>query len=83
MTTAAQPWAQRLISRLGDIDFPAQLLSALLRDLPRKVWSYPTFKRAHVPTFERSNVEPVHEPCPEPAEELRPEPAEGTLPWPR
>jgi len=38
ITTAAEPWAQRLISRLGDIDFASQLLSALLRDLPRKVW---------------------------------------------
>ncbi len=73
VATAAQPWAQRLISRLGDIDFPAQLLSALLRDLPRKVWSSPTFKRSNVPTFERddvptferSNAEPVHEPRPE------------------
>jgi flavin-dependent dehydrogenase len=37
VAAAAQPWAQRLISRLGDIDFPAQLLSALLRDLPRNL----------------------------------------------
>jgi digeranylgeranylglycerophospholipid reductase len=33
VAAAAQPWAQRLISHLGDIDFPVQLLSALLRDL--------------------------------------------------
>ena len=41
VAAAAQPWAQRLISRLGDIDFPAQLLSALLHDLPRNLHRRP------------------------------------------
>jgi digeranylgeranylglycerophospholipid reductase len=35
IATAAEPWAQRLISRLGDIDFPAQLLTALLNEAGR------------------------------------------------
>jgi geranylgeranyl reductase family protein len=34
---AGEPWAQEAISRLGDIDFPAQLLSALLRGAGRRV----------------------------------------------
>ena len=64
VATAAEPWAQGLISRLGDIDFPGRLLSALLRDLPRKVWPYAAFRRAHVRTLQRPDVERVHEPCP-------------------
>jgi digeranylgeranylglycerophospholipid reductase len=71
IATAAQPWAQRLISRLGDIDFPAQLLSALLRDLPRTLLPIPAFRRSSVqtcprssvPTFERFDTERIDEPA--------------------
>ena len=73
VATAAEPWAQRLISRLGDIDFPARLLSALLRDLPRRVWPLGAWMRALEPErsaqrsdlahshVEPSNVERVNE----------------------
>ena len=37
ISTAGEPWAQEAITRLGDIDFPAQLLSALLRGAGRRV----------------------------------------------
>jgi digeranylgeranylglycerophospholipid reductase len=37
LATAGEPWAQRLIAGLGDIDFPSQLLSALLRGAVRRV----------------------------------------------
>jgi geranylgeranyl reductase family protein len=37
VATASEPWAQEAISRLGDIDFPAKLLSALLRGAGRQV----------------------------------------------
>ena len=36
VATAGEPWAQDLIGGLGDIDYPAQLLSALLRGAGRR-----------------------------------------------
>jgi flavin-dependent dehydrogenase len=37
ISVAGEPWAQEAITRLGDIDYPAQLLSALLRGAGRRV----------------------------------------------
>jgi flavin-dependent dehydrogenase len=37
VATAGEPWAQEAIARLGDIDYPADLLSALLRGAGRRV----------------------------------------------
>jgi digeranylgeranylglycerophospholipid reductase len=37
LARAGEPWAQRLIAGLGDIDFPSQLLSGLLRGAVRRV----------------------------------------------
>jgi flavin-dependent dehydrogenase len=37
ISIAGEPWAQEAISRLGDIDYPAGLLSALLRGAGRRV----------------------------------------------
>jgi digeranylgeranylglycerophospholipid reductase len=37
LTVLAEPWAQNIISRLGDIDFPAQLLSSLLRGVVGRI----------------------------------------------
>jgi flavin-dependent dehydrogenase len=42
ISVAGEPWAQEAITHLGDIDFPAQLLSALLRGAGRRalpLWS--------------------------------------------
>ena len=47
VATAAEPWAQRLITRFGDIDFPARLLSALLRNVPRVLRPHLPFERSH------------------------------------
>jgi digeranylgeranylglycerophospholipid reductase len=41
VATAGEPWAQEAISRLGDIDYPADLLSALLRGAGRRVLPLP------------------------------------------
>jgi geranylgeranyl reductase family protein len=48
---ASEPWAQEAITRLGDIDYPAGLLSALLRGAGRRV----------LPLCGRRDPEPGHE----------------------
>jgi geranylgeranyl reductase family protein len=51
ISVAGEPWAQEAISRLGDIDYPAQLLSALMRGAGRRV----------LPLWGRKDPVPVHE----------------------
>jgi digeranylgeranylglycerophospholipid reductase len=51
LATAGEPWAQEAITRLGDIDYPADLLSALLRGARRQV----------LPLWGRGDPAPVRE----------------------
>jgi hypothetical protein len=51
ISVAGEPWAQEAITHLGDIDFPAQLLSALLRGAGRRV----------LPLWSREDPAPAHE----------------------
>jgi geranylgeranyl reductase family protein len=51
ISVAGEPWAQEAITRLGDIDYPADLLSALLRGAGRRV----------LPLWGRSDPGPDHD----------------------
>jgi geranylgeranyl reductase family protein len=67
VATGAEPWAQAAITQLGDIDFPAQLLSALLRDLPPKLWSLGTWMRTLEPHGDVPASRHANEPAASPA----------------